>query len=102
MDQEKAGRSPTLTDMGEQTKTFNDFGQEISLDLCFPFPRGKDAENFNLKEVSNAKEMHYTPILDHAFPPDFHILAWAPVEPSFRASFNCLEQTSCSFPFVLI
>ena len=89
--------------MGEQTKTLNDFGQVISLDLCFYFPRGRDSEDFNLKEVNDAaKEIHCAHISNQVLLPDFSILAWAPVEPSFSARFSYHGQTYCHFPLVLI
>lgn len=67
----------------------------ISLDLRSQFPRGRDSEDFNVKEEANAaaEEIRYTHILNRVLPPDIRILAWAPVEPSFSARFSCLERT---------
>ncbi|XP_023064348.1 tRNA pseudouridine(38/39) synthase isoform X1 [Piliocolobus tephrosceles] len=80
---------------GRTDKGVSAFGQVISLDLRSQFPRGRDSEDFNVKEEANAaaEEIRYTHILNRVLPPDIRILAWAPVEPSFSARFSCLERT---------
>ena len=67
----------------------------ISLDLRSHFPKGRDSEDFNLKDEVNdvATEIRYTHILNRVLPPDIRVLAWAPVETSFSARFSCLERT---------
>ncbi|XP_004641452.1 tRNA pseudouridine(38/39) synthase [Octodon degus] len=79
---------------GRTDKGVSAFGQVISLDLRSQFPRDKDSQDLNFKdEVDDAKEIRYTHILNRVLPPDIRVLAWAPVEPSFSARFNCLERT---------
>ncbi|KAM7226509.1 hypothetical protein CapIbe_022654 [Capra ibex] len=80
---------------GRTDKGVSAFGQVISLDLRSHFPKGRDSEDFNLKDEVNdvATEIRYTHILNRVLPPDIRVLAWAPVETSFSARFSCLERT---------
>ncbi|XP_066221252.1 tRNA pseudouridine(38/39) synthase isoform X5 [Saccopteryx leptura] len=80
---------------GRTDKGVSAFGQVISLDLRSHFPKGRDSEDFNLKDETTdaAREIRYTHILNRVLPPDIRVLAWAPVEPSFSARFSCLERT---------
>nr|XP_037860936.1 tRNA pseudouridine(38/39) synthase isoform X2 [Chlorocebus sabaeus] len=51
---------------GRTDKGVSAFGQVISLDLRSQFPRGRDSEDFNVKEEANAaaEEIRYTHILN--------------------------------------
>ncbi|KYO35798.1 tRNA pseudouridine(38/39) synthase isoform X1 [Alligator mississippiensis] len=82
---------------GRTDKGVSAFGQVISLDLRSNTSEGKKVnsheDGLEEKASSFVDEMRYTHILNRVLPPDIRVLAWAPVEPSFSARFNCLKRT---------
>lgn len=70
--------------------------QVISLDLRSNFPENTvDEPRITTKgKASNTfEDIRYTHILNRVLPPDIRVLAWASVDPSFSARFNCLTRT---------
>uniref|UniRef100_A0A7M4DX97 Pseudouridine synthase 3 n=1 Tax=Crocodylus porosus TaxID=8502 RepID=A0A7M4DX97_CROPO len=82
---------------GRTDKGVSAFGQVISLDLRSNTSEGKKVngheDGLEERASSFVDEMRYTHILNRVLPPDIRVLAWAPVEPSFSARFNCLKRT---------
>ncbi|XP_048368834.1 tRNA pseudouridine(38/39) synthase [Sphaerodactylus townsendi] len=80
---------------GRTDKGVSAFGQVISLDLRSSISKTVDKSGIAAKDKasSTSKEIRYTHILNRVLPPDIRVLAWAPVNPSFSARFNCLKRT---------
>ncbi|XP_055924234.1 tRNA pseudouridine(38/39) synthase-like isoform X2 [Argiope bruennichi] len=82
---------------GRTDKGVSAFSQVISLDLRSNLLHGKGiitSDDFKEErhKVSD-KEIDYPSILNRVLPDDIKIIAWAPVETSFSARFDCKRRT---------
>ncbi|CAI9741177.1 pseudouridine(38 39) synthase-like [Octopus vulgaris] len=82
---------------GRTDKGVSAFCQVISLDLRTSLLEGpgvKVRQNGTAHERpgDNMTEIKYVHILNKVLPPEIRVLAWAPVDPSFSARFNCKRR----------
>ncbi|GIY66176.1 hypothetical protein CEXT_745381 [Caerostris extrusa] len=82
---------------GRTDKGVSAFSQVISLDLRSNLLEGKGIitpEDFkeDMHKVSD-KEIDYPAILNRVLPDEIKVIAWAPVETSFSARFDCKRRT---------
>ncbi|XP_071840324.1 tRNA pseudouridine(38/39) synthase-like [Apostichopus japonicus] len=84
---------------GRTDKGVSAFGQVITLDVRSNLREGLGViqkENSTTepgKDVRNVKELDYVNMLNRVLPPDIRALAWAPVDPSYSARFDCQYRT---------
>ncbi|GFY51783.1 hypothetical protein TNIN_16801 [Trichonephila inaurata madagascariensis] len=84
---------------GRTDKGVSAFSQVISLDLRSNLLEGKGiitpedfAENQHNNAVSD-QEIDYPSILNRVLPEEIKVIAWAPVDTSFSARFDCKKRT---------
>lgn len=68
---------------GRTDKGVSGLGQVVALNV----------RRSHSKNSKNAEPLPYIEILNRLLPDDIRILAWAPVEPSFNARFDCKSRT---------
>ncbi|KAL7309590.1 pseudouridine synthase deg1 [Mucor circinelloides] len=72
-----------FTRCGRTDKGVSGLGQVIALNV----------RSSNSKQASCTTPLPYIEILNRLLPDDIRILAWAPVDPSFNARFDCKSRT---------
>ncbi|XP_061162846.1 uncharacterized protein LOC133172055 isoform X2 [Saccostrea echinata] len=83
---------------GRTDKGVSAFGQVISLDVRTNLVEGtgvKIREDGTAQERpgDKATELRFCYLLNKVLPPEIRCLAWAPVDPSFSARFDCKKRT---------
>nr|SVE85564.1 EOG090X083V [Daphnia pulicaria] len=80
---------------GRTDKGVSSFGQAISIDLRSNLSEGKGVfipEGHQAK-VGNTVEIDYVGILNKVLPPEIRMIAWAPINQSLSARFDCRQRT---------
>lgn len=83
---------------GRTDKGVSAFSQVITLDLRSNLTEGLGVitpEDYcpDAKSGSRTKEIEYVKVLNGVLPQEIRMLAWAPVQPSFSARFDCKQRT---------
>nr|SVE70493.1 EOG090X083V [Daphnia similis]SVE71748.1 EOG090X083V [Daphnia similis]SVE72376.1 EOG090X083V [Daphnia similis] len=80
---------------GRTDKGVSSFGQAVSLDLRSNLSEGKGVfiPDGHQAEVGNTDEIAYVGILNKVLPPEIRVVAWAPVNKTLSARFDCRQRT---------
>nr|SVE73625.1 EOG090X083V [Daphnia atkinsoni] len=80
---------------GRTDKGVSSFGQAVSLDLRSNLSEGKGVfvPDGHQAKLGNTDEIAYVGILNKVLPPEIRVVAWAPVDKTFSARFDCGQRT---------
>ncbi|CAG0894946.1 unnamed protein product, partial [Darwinula stevensoni] len=78
---------------GRTDKGVSAFTQVISLDVRSNAKDGVGVITPNPSMSSGSEELNYSYMLNRVLPHEIRVIAWAPVESSFSARFNCVQRT---------
>nr|SVE75194.1 EOG090X083V [Daphnia dolichocephala] len=80
---------------GRTDKGVSSFGQAVSLDLRSNLSEGKGVflPDGHQAKLGTTDEIAYVSILNKVLPPEIRIIAWAPVEKTLSARFDCRQRT---------